>query len=113
MQIELARPSTPKKNIEDAHYYFFESNPQPMWLVDRDTLRFAGVNQAAVRMYGYSREAFLRMSVLDIQALDGVQAFLRVWYQPADSVQGALPGEWNHVTESGSTLTVELLRSRV
>ena len=44
----------------------FESNPQPMWVFEVDTLAFLEVNEAATRHYGYSREEFLSMSIMDI-----------------------------------------------
>ena len=44
----------------------FGSNPQPMWVFDADTLAFLEVNDAAVRHYGYSREEFLSMTIMDI-----------------------------------------------
>jgi hypothetical protein len=45
----------------------FEANPQPMWIFDVETLEFLAVNDAAVRHYGYSREEFLAMSIMDIR----------------------------------------------
>ncbi len=39
----------------------FESSPLPMWVVDDETLGFLAVNDAAVRLYGYSRQEFLAM----------------------------------------------------
>ena len=44
----------------------FESNPQPMWVFDVDTLGFLEVNEAATRHYGYSRDEFLSMTIMDI-----------------------------------------------
>ena len=44
----------------------FESNPQPMWVFDVDTLAFLDVNEAATRHYGYSRGEFLSMTIMDI-----------------------------------------------
>jgi diguanylate cyclase (GGDEF)-like protein/PAS domain S-box-containing protein len=41
----------------------FEANPIPMWVSDRDNLRFLAVNDAAVRDYGYSRDEFLAMTI--------------------------------------------------
>src|SRR5690606_19258207 len=39
----------------DARYReLFEANPLPMWVYDRETLRFLAVNAAAVAHYGYS-----------------------------------------------------------
>ena len=37
-----------------------------MWITDNDTLRFLAVNDSAVRIYGYTREEFLGMSISDI-----------------------------------------------
>lgn len=53
---------------EANHRYgmLFESNPQPMWVFEVDTLAFLEVNEAATRHYGYSREEFLSMSIMDI-----------------------------------------------
>jgi PAS domain S-box-containing protein len=45
----------------------FESNPHPMWVYDLETFAFLAVNDAAIRQYRYTREEFLRMSVLDLQ----------------------------------------------
>ena len=35
--------------------FLFDSNPVPVWVFDRETLRFLAVNDAAVEHYGYSR----------------------------------------------------------
>ena len=48
----------------------FDRNPVPIWLFDLDSLRFLEVNEAAVKQYGYSREEFLAMTVLDIRPED-------------------------------------------
>jgi two-component system, cell cycle sensor histidine kinase and response regulator CckA len=51
----------------DARYgMLFGSNPLPMWVFDVDTLAFLEVNEAAVRHYGYSRDEFLAMTIMDI-----------------------------------------------
>ncbi|MET0814553.1 MAG: EAL domain-containing protein [Pseudoxanthomonas sp.] len=45
----------------------FERNPLPFWVFDLETLRFLAVNEAAVKSYGYSRQEFLQMTILDIR----------------------------------------------
>ncbi|HWN18273.1 MAG TPA: ATP-binding protein [Gemmatimonadales bacterium] len=44
----------------------FRSNPQPMWVFEIDTLAFLEVNDAAIRQYGYTRDEFLSMTIMDI-----------------------------------------------
>jgi diguanylate cyclase (GGDEF)-like protein/PAS domain S-box-containing protein len=45
----------------------FEASPQPTWVYDAESLHFLEVNKAACAMYGYSREEFLAMELLDIR----------------------------------------------
>jgi PAS domain S-box-containing protein len=45
----------------------FVQHPKPMWVYDRETLRFLAVNEAATRYYGYSQEEFLQMTLGDIR----------------------------------------------
>ena len=45
----------------------FDANPQPMWIFDVETLEFLAVNDAAVRHYGYTREEFLGMTIMDVR----------------------------------------------
>jgi PAS domain S-box-containing protein len=44
----------------------FQESPWPSWIVDGDKLRFLEVNDAAIALYGYSREQFLSMELSDL-----------------------------------------------
>ncbi|MGN6666908.1 MAG: sensor domain-containing protein, partial [Trinickia sp.] len=44
----------------------FDAHPVPMWIYDRETLRFLAVNAAAVEHYGYSEGEFLGMTMRDL-----------------------------------------------
>jgi PAS domain-containing protein len=54
------------KQREESVRTLFESNPVPMLVIDCTDLKFLAVNDAAVRHYGYTRERFLTMTMLDI-----------------------------------------------
>jgi len=45
----------------------FGSVPCPMWVIDRRTRAFLDVNDAAVRLYGYTHAEFLAMGARDIR----------------------------------------------
>src|SRR5213593_3024748 len=45
----------------------FDLIPLPAWIFDTSTLRFLSVNDAAVARYGFSRDEFLRMTILEIR----------------------------------------------
>jgi len=61
---------TELRRREASFRLMFESNPVPMWVVERAGLRFLDVNAAAVEQYGYGREQFLAMRATDIAPAD-------------------------------------------
>ena len=66
---------TDLKKREQSFRLLFDSNPMPMWVMDVDTLKFLAVNEAATAHYGYSREQFLQMGVLDLRVPEDRVAF--------------------------------------
>lgn len=61
---------TEMKQRESSFRLLFESNPIPMYVLDRASQRFLAVNDAAVAHYGYAREHFLLMSRRDLLCSD-------------------------------------------
>ncbi len=52
---------------EGKYRELFDRSPNPMWVYDRETLRYLAVNAAAVAHYGYSQDEFLAMTLGDIR----------------------------------------------
>jgi PAS domain S-box-containing protein len=67
---------TDLKNREASFRLLFEHNPIPMFVWARQSQRILAVNDAAVAHYGYSREQFLSMSILDIRPKNERPRFL-------------------------------------
>ena len=59
------RTLTALQESEARYRLLFDTHPQPMWLHDLETRRFIAVNEAALRLYRYSREEFLLMETID------------------------------------------------
>ncbi|MDX6515687.1 MAG: hypothetical protein QOH73_1353 [Gaiellaceae bacterium] len=72
----------------------FEAHPQPMWVFDRESLRFLAVNEAAVAAYGYARSAFLAMTIADIR--------------PAEDGRALEAGASRHRKQDGSLIDVRV-----
>ncbi len=58
------------RESEQGYRRLFLANPYPMWIYDRETLRFLAVNDATVALYGYTPEEFARMTLPDIRPDD-------------------------------------------
>ncbi len=55
---------------------FIKNNPQPIYIYDKESLRFLAVNDAALALYGYSSEEFLQMDLTDLYTSEDIQYLL-------------------------------------
>lgn len=68
--LDITRRMEAQQRLAETERQFrllFERNPLPFWVFDVETLRFVEANEAAQEQYGYTREEFLAMSILDIR----------------------------------------------
>lgn len=82
----------------------FANSPHPMWVYDLKTLAFLKVNDAAIRTYGFSREEFLRMTVLDIRPADDIPRFLHSWKH----AHASTAEKWWHIGRNGVPFQVSI-----
>ena len=47
---------------------FFENNPIPTWVCDLESRQFLEVNNAAINHYGFSKEEFLAMKIINLRS---------------------------------------------
>jgi diguanylate cyclase (GGDEF)-like protein/PAS domain S-box-containing protein len=57
---------------EKSFQLLFESNPVPMWVIDRATTAFLDINESAIAKYGYSRAEFLGMTLADVRPIEDI-----------------------------------------
>ena len=95
------------KVTENYYQLLFESNPQPMWVFDLETLAFLAVNDAAIQHYGYSRREFLDMTIKDIRPPEDIPALLANITRASDRLD--LAGEWRHLKKDGSLIHVDIV----
>ncbi len=88
----------------------FDANPNPMWFYDLETLAFLKVNDAAVHKYGYTRKAFLRMTIADIRPTEDRDRLMANIEATRSAGHGAIDqaGLWRHRTKDGAELWVDV-----
>src|SRR5712691_24121 len=111
-----AAERTARRRVEEAlrqkeasFRLLFDSNPLPMWVFDRETLRFLEVHGAAVAHYGYTRDEFLAMRITDIRPPENVPLV-----ESSVRSEGAVPivrrsGTWRHRLKDGRVIDVEIV----
>ncbi|MBI5396701.1 MAG: PAS domain S-box protein [Verrucomicrobia bacterium] len=103
-EAQEARRVTEKVSAEQ-YRLLFETNPQPAWIYDMETLRFLTVNGAALRLYGYSREEFLGMTLKDICPPNEVPRLMERLANLSATVW--LGSNWRHRKKDGTVFDVE------
>ncbi len=62
------------KSSESRYRELFDNNPLPVMIFDAETLGILDVSKATVEDYGYTRDEFMGMSVLDIRPAEDISA---------------------------------------
>jgi len=105
--LPAANANRSAKGVRDPYHLLFALNPNPMFVFDERSLRFLAVNRAMIRLYGWSRHDFLRMSATDIRPPADIPLFLRA-LQRQRSAKAAFVGVWRHRKRDGTLFDVEV-----
>jgi diguanylate cyclase (GGDEF)-like protein/PAS domain S-box-containing protein len=95
---------TETKAREESFRLLFEGNPVPMWVTDRESLRFVAVNEAAIAHYGYTRAQFMAMTVADLRPPADRDHFLRHLHTLPDVQMTGNTGQ--HLKADGTPIDV-------
>jgi PAS domain S-box-containing protein len=91
---------------EHRYELLFESNPQPTFVFELDTLSFLAVNEAAVNTYGFQTDEFLNLKLPALDASHDVSEILA----PAHA---GTPSKAQHRRKDGTLFDVELSLRRI
>jgi len=97
---------TESKRHEASFRLLFENNPVPMWVYDLESLRFLAVNEAAVAHYGFSREQFMAMTLLDIRPAGERERLVQLVRTTGGTHQGEQV--WRHQKSDGTRIEVAI-----
>jgi len=102
---ERARDQKALEDSERRYRALFDVHPQPMWVVDANTLAFLAVNAAAMRLYGYSKEEFLALTADQIRPEEDVDDLRRAFADWSNNYSQRL---WRHKKKSGEVIPVRV-----
>lgn len=92
---------------EEKYRLLFYQNPMPMMMISMPERKYLDVNDAAIEFYGYSKDEFLRMSVMDIRPEDDKDKLKEMLDDQRTGINYA--GIWRHVKKDGSIVNVNII----
>jgi PAS domain S-box-containing protein len=101
---ERARHQKALEESERRYRMLFDGNPHPMWVVDAKSLAFLAINEAAIRLYGYSKQEFLALSAEQIRPEEDIDDLRKAFEDPADYRSRI----WRHRKKNGDVIPVKI-----
>jgi PAS domain S-box-containing protein len=86
--------------------YLFRNSPMPMWVYSVDGQRILEVNDAAIAVYGYSREEFLNLTLFDLQPREDYERLRQ--YLHGAATDRLYAGTWRHRHKDGKIADVDV-----
>lgn len=108
IRLELREARVARQSSEEKYKMLFFKGPLARWIYDEETLRFLEVNEAAVRMYGYTQEEFRRLTLADIRPQEDVARLMDELQEVHKNSPGYPTGHRRHLRKNGEVMEVEV-----
>jgi len=95
------------RTSEQKYKLLFDSNPLSMWMLSLPDYRIIDVNEVALLQYGYTKEEFLKLSVLDFRPKEDIDRLKTSTNTNFRGIHHA--GIWRHVKKNGVIMYVDIV----
>jgi len=99
------------RSSERQYKLLFESNPLPLWMVDKDTMLVIAANDAAAELYGYTKDELINMSVKALRSPEDRELQMRQWKENMNNTK-----ERNivrHVKKDGTVMFIHIVTNDI
>src|SRR3569623_2915379 len=90
-----------------------DASPRPMFVSDRATLAIVAVNAAACRLYGWTREELLAMTIRDLRKPDALSTLARALESERTHTKQMFTRLSRHIPKDGRSFAVGVDKSRI
>jgi len=96
------------KSSEQKYKLLFESNPSPLWMISKNDLTIIDVNEAAARLYGYTKEELLNRRTSILRHPEDLEKQREHYLLDVNS-DATFQRIVKHVKKDGSVMSVEII----
>jgi len=95
------------RTSEQKYKLLFESSPVPLWIVAKDDMTVIAANNAAVNLYGYTREEVLHMDIKKLRPVADWERVTNVYQKDIDHATDF--GVFEHLKKDGTQILVNIV----
>ncbi len=100
------------KDSEKRYSDLFQLSPLAKWVFDLETRRFLDVNEAALTLYGYTRDEFLSMEVKDLRPEEEF-IHMEAAFKAAKKQKNVFKGVFTHHKKNREVIKVEVQSNNI
>jgi len=101
------------KDSERRYSDLFQLSPLPKWVFDLETRRFLDVNEAALTLYGYTREEFLSMNITEIRPPEELARMEAAFREDQKAKSNIYKGVFTHKKKNGELIRVDVQSNNI
>lgn len=92
------------KHSEERFRLLFYHSPKPKWIFKENTLQIVEANEAALKLYGYSKTEFLQLTILDLKLPEDIAEVHALQTKGVDKFHSIV----RHKKKNGEVFTLDL-----
>lgn len=101
------------KESEEKYRYLFNNNPAYIMIWDLETLKILEINNAVLDKYGYSKEEWSSMSVLDYRPKEEHQKIKDFAKHILNGDEYIIKRNWRHYKKNGEEMIMEITSHKI
>jgi PAS domain S-box-containing protein len=101
------------KASEERYKYLFNNNPACILIWDLEDFHILEVNDSAIEQYYYSKEEFLKMTILDLQTPEDWPEIKELALKASANVFFKVNATWKHLNKAGECMYMDITSHRI
>ena len=101
------------KASEERYRYLFNNNPACILIWDMADFSILEVNQLAIEQYNYTREEFLKKSILELRNAEDAQAVKELAHKAKADIFFKMTSVWKHINKAGEYMHMDITSHRI
>jgi len=101
------------KSSEERYRYLFNNNPACILIWDLDDFSILEVNDSSIEHYNYTKEEFLKKTVLDLRNPEDWYAIKELAQKARADVFFKVTATWKHINKAGENMFMDITSHRI